>query len=186
MTSQINISESLDDKLKSIAEPFVDTRETVLNRVVDFYISNHGAAPRKAEGGESSAMAFPADAPPDLTFTRPLAIKLDGAIFEKKDLYWNALMFDVVGRAAAKLKSLEKLKQLLLVNYVDGQGSQQQGYRFIPAAGLSVQGQDSNAAWKATMHLIKATGMNIDVTFMWENKDKAAHPGKTGRMVLGS
>jgi hypothetical protein len=24
--------------------------------------------------------------------------------------------------------------------------------------------------------------MNIDVVFMWENKDNAAYPGKTGQM----
>ncbi len=184
MTPQINVAQSLYDKLKALAEPFVDTPETVITRCVNFYISSHGAgAPKTTQPGQPSAMSFPADAPPDLTFTRPVAIKLDGVPFEKKDLYWNALMFDIVKRAAGKLKSPDKLKQLILVNYMDGQGPEKQGYRFIPAAELSVQGQDSNAAWKAIMHIVKATGMTIDVTFLWENKDKAAHPGKTGRMI---
>jgi hypothetical protein len=26
--------------------------------------------------------------------------------------------------------------------------------------------------------------MTIDVVFMWENKDKALHPGKTGQMTF--
>jgi len=75
------------------------------------------------------------------------------------------------------------LKKIILVNYVDGKGVQDKGYRFIEDAKLSVQGQDSNAAWKAAFHIIKAVGMNIDVSFGWENKDKAAYPGKSGRMI---
>ena len=38
---------------------------------------------------------------------------------------------------------------------------------------------------KATHHLLKALWMKAEVTFVWENKDKAAHPGKTGRMTYG-
>ena len=77
-------------------------------------------------------------------------IKLDGVNIEKKDLYWNALMLDVVAKAAAKIKSSDKLKQLILVNYVEGEGPHDKGYRYIPEAKLSVQGQAANAAWKAT------------------------------------
>jgi hypothetical protein len=72
---------------------------------------------------------------------------------------------------------------MILVNYLDGKGPEKQGYRFIPEAGLSVQLQAANAAWKAITHIVKATGMTLDVTFVWESKDKAAHPGKTGRMI---
>jgi hypothetical protein len=186
MTPQISISDSLDDKLKALAEPFVDTRESVIARCVDFYVSNLGLTLVKPTMAPASTgpMPFPADLPPDLTFTRPMAIELDGTKFQKKDLYWNNLLFDVVARAAAKLKSMENLKQIIVVNYTEGPGPQEKGYRFIESAGLSVQGQDSNAAWKAIMHVLKAIGMPIDVTFMWENKDKAAHPGKVGRMTF--
>jgi hypothetical protein len=185
MTPQINVSQSLFDKLKELAEPFVDTPESVVTRCVDFYISKHGSVneePVKAQIGDAGAMVFAADAAPDLTFTRPLSIKLDGFPYQKIDLYWNALLFDVVAKAASMIKSKETLKKIMLVNYIDGESSEK-GYRFIASAGLSVQGQDSNAAWKAAMHIIKAVHMNIDVLFMWENKDKAAHPGKTGRMT---
>jgi hypothetical protein len=182
---QINISNALMDKLKSIAEPFVDTPETAIARCVDFYISKHGAgsysSPESA-GPEHPAVYLAEDAP-DLTFTRLTAVTLDGVKYQKKDLYWNALLFDVVAKAAAKLKSPDKLRQAILVNYVEGEGPQEKGYRYVPDAKLSVQGQDANAAWKATMHLLKSAQLSIDVAFMWENKDKAAHPGKTARMT---
>jgi hypothetical protein len=57
------------------------------------------------------------------------------------------------------------------------------GYRHIPEAGLSIQGQDSNYAWKATAQLIKASGMNVHLVFQWEEKDQAAHPGQTAHMI---
>jgi hypothetical protein len=181
---QITISNPLLNKLKSVAEPFVDTPETVIDRCVDFYISKHGEGHfTKAEsGGQDRPMRYAAEDAPDLTFTRLIAVTLEGAKYQKKDLYWNALLFDVVARAGTKLKSTDKLRQAILVNYVEGEGPLDKGYRYISAAKLSVQGQDSNAAWKATMHLVKAAQMNIEVVFMWENKEKAAHPGRIGQM----
>src|SRR5271166_4972969 len=80
----------------------------------------------------------------------------------------EAAMLDVVARAAATLNSPEKLKQIILVNYIEGEGPKDKGYRF-PEAKLSVQLQAANATWKATIHIIKALHMNIDVVFMWEN-----------------
>jgi len=184
---QINVSQSLYDKIKGLAEPFVDTPESVITRCVDFYATSYGAAkidgtPTQSNG--DPVMTFSGDAPPDLTFTRILSVKFDGVALNKNSLYWNTLMCDVVARAANKLKSPEKLKQLILVNRVDGEGDAKSGYRFIPGAGLSVQGQDANAAWKTVFHIVKALGFTIDVLFMWENKDKALHPGKRGQMTL--
>jgi hypothetical protein len=187
MTPQISISQSLYEKIKGLAEPFVDTPESVMERCVDFYASSHGEAKTSmgaTTGNAVTTLAFAGDNPPDLTFTRILSVKLDGVALNKSSLYWNTLMYEVVGRAASKLKSTEKLKQLILVNYVDGEGNVKLGYRFIPVAGLSVQGQDANAAWKTIFHIVKALGFKIDVVFMWENKDKALHPGKQAQMAF--
>jgi hypothetical protein len=180
----VPISNSLLDKLKSLAEPFVDTPETVITRCVEFYISKHGSRPllTAESAGSDSPIGYPADAPPDLSFTRLTAVTLDGVKYGKKDLYWNTLMVDVVAKAATKGITPDKLRQAILVNYVEGKGPQNKGYRYVPEAKLSVQGQDANAAWRAAMHLVKTAQMDIDVVFMWENKDRAAHPGRIGRM----
>ena len=42
-------------------------------------------------------------------------------------------MLDVVARAAATLNSPEKLKQIILVNYIEGEGPKDKGYRLAPA-----------------------------------------------------
>jgi hypothetical protein len=55
-------------------------------------------------------------------------------------------MLDVVARAAATLNSPEKLKQIILVKYNEGEGPKDKGYRYIPEAKLFVQLQAANAA----------------------------------------
>lgn len=185
---QINVSQSLFTQLQAIAEPFVDTPETVIQKCVEFYLSNatgHKAMPKAAEATPSSEagyMTFHPDAPPDLTFTRPMSIELEGKSFDKGSLYWNPLLFELVRRAGLKGVKGDQLKQMLLCNYADGEADANQGWRYIKEAGLSVQGQAANPAWKTIYHLVKALGMPLDVVFMWEDKPKAAHPGKTAKM----
>ena len=188
MMPQINISPALFAKLQELAEPFVDTPETVISRVVAFYQSNHKAMQPTYEGSPKSpidagVMVFQPDAPPDLTFTHPVSIELEGIKFNKSNLYWNPLLFEIVRLAGVKLNDTDKLKQMLRCNYLDGR-SEQTGYRYIPDAKLSVQGQAANPVWKTIIHLVRQLGLKLDVTFVWEGKPNAAYPGKTARMTF--
>jgi hypothetical protein len=187
MTPQINVSPNLFAQLQTIAEPFVDTPETVIQKCVEFYLSNAishkviGKTPVPPPSVDAGYMAVHPDAPPDLSFTRPMSIELDGVNFDKGSLYWNPLMFELVRIAGTKVKG-DHLKQMLLCNFVDGEANAAQGYRYIKEAGISVQGQAANPAWKTIYHLVKTLGLTLDVVFMWEDKPKAAFPGKTARM----
>ncbi|WP_377828842.1 T4SS efffector SepA family protein [Bradyrhizobium lupini] len=189
MMPQINVSQSLFTQLQAIAEPFVDTPETVIAKCVEFYLSNasgHKVMPKVGEATqpsfEATYMTFQPDAPPDLTFTRPMSIELEGKSFDKGSLYWNPLLFELVRRAGQKGVKGDQLKQMLLCNYVVGEADANQGWRYIKEAGLSVQGQAANPAWKTIYHLVKSLGLTLDVVFMWEDKPKAAFPGKTAKM----
>jgi hypothetical protein len=71
---------------------------------------------------------------------------------------------------------------VLLCNYVDGEANEAHGYRYIQEVGLSWQGQAANPVWKSIFHLVKALGLKLDVVFLWEDKPKAANPGKAARM----
>ena len=187
MMPQINVSQALFTQLQSIAVPFEDTPESVIQKCVEFYLFNAtghkplAQATDASTSGDGAYMVVHPDAPPDLTFTRPMSIELEGKTFDKGSLYWNPLLFDLVRIAGTKVKG-DKLKEMLLCNYIDGEGNAQQGYRYIKEAGLSVQGQAANPAWKTIYHLVKTLGLNLDVVFMWEDKPKAAFPGKTARM----
>ncbi|HEY4123218.1 MAG TPA: hypothetical protein VGM36_01310 [Rhizomicrobium sp.] len=191
MMPQINISQPLFSKLQMIAEPFVDTPETAIAKAVEFYLSHNKASAKQSPNspsnvGEPALLVFQADAPPDLTFTRPLSVELEGMKLPKAKLYWNPLLFEVVRIATSKTESTDKLKQLLLCNYVDGEGDQKLGYNFIREAKLSVQAQSANPAWKSIAHLAKALGLKLEVTFIWEDKPNAAYPTKMARMTVGS
>jgi hypothetical protein len=185
MMPQINVSPSLFAQLQSIAVPFEDTPESVVQKCVEFYLSNaagHKPLVKASEPSPDAAyMVVHSDGPPDLTFTRPMSIELNGVNFDKGSLYWNPLLFELVRIAAIKVKG-EQLKQMLLCNFVDGEANAAQGYRYIKEAGLSVQGQAANPAWKSIYHLVKTLGLPLDVVFIWEEKPKAAFPGKTARM----
>jgi hypothetical protein len=111
-----------------------------------------------------------------------LSAELQGAKIQKPNLYWNAILNEVVVTAKAKVSDPKKLDALIIVNHEIGK-KDDQGYHYIPAADISLQGQDANAAWKAIFHIVKALDLTIDVTYMWYDNDKAAKPGEMGRLV---
>ena len=185
MPTTVVLPDALTKKMQSVAIPLQDTYVTVIDRAVDALIekmkSGTPSTPPSATQSTGGTVPYPADAPPSLTFTKPIMANLDGDPVSKQELYWNLLLFKAIGLAASKLKG-PQLRQALMVNCRDGK-DESSGFRYIPEAGLSVQGADANTAWKATIHLIKAARMNIDVTFRWDTKEGAAHPGQVGRMV---
>lgn len=127
--------------------------------------------------------AFPPESPPSLTYTIPKRIVLDGVVFDKSKLYWNPLLFEVVRKAAVAF-GREKTKSLLEINYVDGVGMQDKGFRYIDEAGLSVQGQDANKCWAQIYRLAKGANLTLEVEFIWQNTPKAAYPNLTGRFSV--
>ena len=81
----------------------------------------------------------------------------------------------MVELAATKAKPGDEVAELVIVNRVVGSKTNN-GYRFIPSAGVSVQGQDANSCWKAVAHI--ANKLNVRVKVFW--KWYAAKPGETG------
>ena len=69
------------------------------------------------------------------------------------------------------------------MNFVDGQKNDE-GYRYLPDVGISIQGQDANGAWKAACHIAQQLGFPLTVTFVSREKESAAFPDVTGRFTL--
>jgi hypothetical protein len=187
MCPTLVIAQTTLDALKSIAEPFVDTTpETVILKTVEFWRHNHkpettGPAQAQPEDG-NPVLIFPPGGAPDLRFTKPTLVEVDGKAMAKSMLYWNSIMFEFVAMAAEKL-SPERLRRAIVVNFIEGEGAKEKGYRFFPEARLSVQGQDANAAWKAIVALAKVLRINLHVVLAWEANDKAAYPGQSAQMT---
>jgi len=72
---------------------------------------------------------------------------------------------------------------LLTVNFVHGK-RESGGYKYIPDAGISVQGQDANAAWRQTYRLASSFGISVEVEFAWQDNEKAAMPNTAGHLYI--
>ncbi len=184
MMPNINVSDQVLKDLGTMAIPFVDHEpQDVIKRLIVYWRSSHVANDTATGAVDSGIKVFAPDAPPDLTFTKIRAFKIEGQqVVEKAALYWNPILFAIVAKAAKKLGSSD-LKKSLVVNYVDGEGQQEKGYRYIPEAKLSVQGSDANTVWKAIFQVARAAGMTLEVEFTWEDKPKAAFPNAIGRFT---
>ncbi len=120
-------------------------------------------------------------APPELKHSRVGQVILAGKELSHAETNWNQLLAATIREAMARIKNLSEVRHLITVNSVVGR-KEDEGYRYLPGVGLSVQGQDANAAWRAALHIAKHIGCDLCVVFTWPEKPDLAYPGVTGRL----
>jgi hypothetical protein len=183
MSPSVELSPTTFTRLQAHAVPLVDSIESVINRLIDFFESRDGA-PVPAKAGEpDNVRQFNPSAPPNLTHTKVLEIHFAGRPLDRNQTNWNGLLNVAIREAKAVSKYPAEFKKLIVVNSVDGQKNDE-GYRYMPDLNLSVQGQDANGAWKAACHIAQQLGLEVAATFVWREKEGAAFPGVTGRFSL--
>jgi hypothetical protein len=175
------ISDQTFERLKTHAEPLVDTLDTVINRALDA-LETLGSKPANRAG--ASARQLDPAAPPNLAHTTVRSIELCGRILQPNETFWNTLLIAALREAAKRGHPPEVLKGLLIANSVVGR-KEDEGYRYFKDLGLSIQGQDSNAAWRATYHLAHRLELPVKVTFSWRDTPKAAFPGSDAVFTVG-
>jgi hypothetical protein len=175
------ITDATFERLKAYAEPLVDTIDSVINRALD--------ALDEKSGGESHSFAptlirqFNPAAPPSLAHTTVKAIELCGRLLKPNETYWNTLLIATLREAKSRGTETDELSRLVLGNCLVGR-KEDEGYRFYKDLGLSIQGQDSNAAWRATYHVASKLALSLTVTFVWQDNPKSAFPGSTGAFFV--
>ena len=174
------ISDQTFERLKANAEPLVDTIDSVINRALD---ALEALGPKPAISRGSPRQVDPS-APPNLAHTTVRSIELCGRILQPNETFWNTLLIAALREAAKRGHPPEALKGLLIANAVVGR-KEDEGYRYFKDLGLSIQGQDSNAAWRATYHLAHTLDLPVKVTFSWRDTPKAAFPGSDAVFVVG-
>lgn len=175
--AKIDIPDDLLARLGKLARPFVDKEPAdVIRWLVDERSNGDGG------NGDESEPTYSSTAPPDLSHTKVLAAKINGETMAKPN--WNRLMEHVVMLAAKKLKNVDALSKMVLAKHVKGEKTDQ-GFDYFSEAQISIQGQDSNNAWKTTAHILKEMGFSAEVTFSWYDNPKASNPGKAGKFVIG-
>jgi hypothetical protein len=185
MVPSVELSPQTFARLQAHAVPLVDSIETVINRLADFYESNNGtAASTPRVGPASKSRRFSPLTPPDLKHTKVLSVEFCGKRLDRAQETWNGLLLTAIREAKAKAKSPANFKNLVVVNFVDGEKSDE-GFRYLPDIGISVQGQDANYSWRGACHIAQQLSLPLQVTFAWRQKDGAAFPGEIGQMSVG-
>ena len=178
----LQLSPATITRLQKHAKPFVDTVDTVVNRILDAYEGG-----QLVEGDEGDIVTDGnirdfSGKMPDLTHTKVLSIEFNRTKFPRAETTWNALLNETIRFAKKTAKSDDVFKRLVTVNWVKGK-KEDEGYRYLTDVNLSVQGQDANAAWRGASHIAKQLGCRIEVIFTWRIKEGAAHPGVTGKLA---
>jgi hypothetical protein len=186
MTPNAEISDATNLRLQAIATPLVDTHETVIVRLLDHWEQTKGTQPKVIKPGEpietldGGRLLFSPANPPNLGFTTPKQIMIDGVQLAKNDTYWNSLLNQTIRRVHAKGNDANSILAMLTVANAALGMKNDNGYKFLPDVGLSVQGQDSNAAFRQAYELAVANGIKGGVFFTWQNNAKAAYPNVPG------
>jgi len=176
----ITISDANYSRLQSVAKPFVDTEDSTLSRVMDFYFEHNGTAttsPQNATDKENGALRLDPDAPGRLVHTRLLSASIDGQAIHRPK--WNAVMQQMNLLAFKRLGSFEELRKASSANLRPGR-YEENGYNYLPEGDFSVQGVSAEGAWDICLGLARILNVPIALTFEWHNKDAAAHPGERG------
>jgi hypothetical protein len=179
VTQQVPLELTTIERLKSHAEPLVDTFDSVVNRAIDALEALSG----KTGSHNNMARSINPASPPSLSFTTVHSVILNGKRLSSSESYWNQLLLTAIREAKKKL-TRDEVRDLVICNNVLGK-KDDNGYRYLDDVGISIQGQDANGAWKATHHILQAINVPVEIEFSWQNNPKAASPGIRGKIVLG-
>lgn len=176
MTQEISISDETFARLQILAKPFVDTPETVIKRLLDACMADTSVA------AIDGYKVFDGAAPPNLMHTTVQMAIVNGVRLRPAETYWNTILVVLVRNLAKTGMTPENIKACVIGNSMVGEHSTN-GYKFIPEAGISVQGLDANNAWKSIYFLAMASNQEVEVRFRWQDKEGAANAGVAG--VIG-
>lgn len=123
------------------------------------------------------------DTAPGLTFTKPLAASINGKALHSPR--WSAILLTTIGQVKAKGVEGEKLVRELSIP-AKSERHEDEGFKYHPELGISVQGQSAADCWKEVDRLAKKWRIPVSVEFRWRQNPKAQYPGKTGLLRSGN
>ncbi|RUZ22716.1 hypothetical protein EN949_19195, partial [Mesorhizobium sp. M7A.F.Ca.US.007.01.2.1] len=145
---RIEISDADYERLKALAEPFVDTPATVIGRLLDRY-SGHSD---QKKGTEANPLPMMFTEIPPLTHAKFLDGNLDGKSPEKKA--WDAFLVVALNAALEKLNDLDELRKVSGANLKNGR-KEDEGYKYLAEKKYSYQGVSAEDAMKIVQRLCK-------------------------------
>lgn len=185
MPHNLELSDATFNRLQRLAVPLVDTTESVIVKLADFWEKHRvpiaNTVPDPTLEPITQLQAFDAKSPPNLKHTKLLSAKVGGTAIRPT---WNGLLFTLIRRVPKqRVASIEEARRVIIVNFVAAK-KEDEGYTFVPELGISVQGQDANDAWKGASHIARQLGIHVEVDFLWRMKEGSAFPGVTGHLSI--
>jgi hypothetical protein len=176
----ITLSDGYDAKLKAlVTEPFVDTRESLIQALIDEALARRGitvnAKGQARVAGDNLPRLNP-DSPDNLAFTRVRSATVNGKEINRPK--WNGVMDQLHVLALRRLGSFDALKRATRARLRQGR-FEDEGYKYLPEADISIQGVDSNLAWAHSLRLARALRVPLRLTVEWRDTPSAAHPGES-------
>ena len=174
----IEISDDAMSYMGTLAKPFEDTTVSVFDRIV--------AEHRELKGDRRVAdkepeMRFGSEDFPSVQFTTVTSGKVAGKPVSQK--YWNNILSDMIAACVRSAGSSRKVQNRLIGNTVAGRKSDN-GYRYVPEADFSFQGMEAKRACKNIALLAEAFDVSVDISFRWQDNEKAQFPNRIARIVL--
>lgn len=181
MSYMLELPDELFALLQKHAVPLVDTPLTVIERALRALEAGDEVVSASVSSG--AMRTFNPASAPNLTYTNLLKAKVGSKQLPKSDTYWNSLMYAVILEAAARRISSQDILDLITVNSQLGR-REDNGFRYLEGANISIQGQDANSAWRQTYELASSFGILVEATFAWPDNPKAAMPSVKGSFYI--
>lgn len=134
-----------------------------------------------AVASDGSAMQF--ETAPGLSFTKPLSATINGKSIASPR--WSSVLLAMIAQVKAQGLAGEKLVRELGVP-AKAAKFEDEGFKYHPDLGISVQGQSAADAWKEIDRLAKKWRIPVVIEFWWRQNPKAQHPGRTGVLRSGN
>lgn len=159
------------------------TPSETIDRIVQDALEQLGME-REQESAESDRQSefLEFSSAPGLTFTKPLKATVGGKPVERPK--WATILLAMIEELKATGFEGERLVQELAVPSKSVEYGEE-GYKFYPELGISVQGQSAADAWKEIERLAQKLRIPVMVEFIWRQNPKAQHPGKAGVLRAG-
>lgn len=158
-----------------------ETIERIVREVMEQLGLERDDEPDASFVTNEGAMEF--ETAPGLSFTKPLAASVSGKPVHSPR--WSAILLTMISQVKAKGFEGEKLVRELAVP-AKAEKYEEEGFKYHPDLGISVQGQSASDAWKEIDRLAKKWRIPVTVEFWWRQNPKAQYPGKTGLLRSGS
>ena len=123
------------------------------------------------------------DTAPGLTFTKPLSASINGKAVHSPR--WSSMLLTMIAQLKAKGFEGDELVRELQVP-AKAERYEEEGFKYHPDLGISVQGQSASDAWKEIDRIARKRSIPVVVEFWWRENEKAQFPGRTGRLRSGN